>query len=276
MTFVIRAILFLVLTAKLLVAQSTLEEQFDIAKELFTQQNYFDAITEFKRLNYFDSDKVFSYESNLLIGQSYKAGGKYNDALKYFRLAEMKSQNPETYYEAKIFQARVNILRRSTQQAHKILKELETDNAFINQKNEIEYWIGWAFIFEDEWEKAAVTFTDIDTILATFCHQVDKEKYSVDFAKYSSAIIPGFGQFYTGEYVSGILSLGWNILWGYLTINALVEDRIFDGLVIGNLLWVRFYKGNIHNAEKFALQKNLKISNKALDYLQNVYQADKP
>jgi hypothetical protein len=76
--------------------------------------------------------------------------------------------------------------------------------------------------------------------------------------------------------VSGLISIGWNVLWGYLTINAFSEDRIFDGLAIGSLLWWRFFSGNLHNAEKFALQKNLTITNSALRFLQNKYSGDKP
>jgi len=89
-------------------------------------------------------------------------------------------------------------------------------------------------------------------------------------------IIPGAGQFYTGEYVSGLLSLGWNVLWGYLTIKSFVDDRIFDGIMVGSLLWLRFYNGNTYNAEKFAEEKNLLISNKALLFLQHGYEGEKP
>ncbi len=65
-------------------------------------------------------------------------------------------------------------------------------------------------------------------------------------------------------------------MFGFLTINALVEDRVFDGIVIGNFLWLRFYSGNIQNAEKFAEQKNLEISNKALFFLQFNYLGEIP
>ncbi len=110
------------------------------------------------------------------------------------------------------------------------------DPRFISKEKEIKYWIGWNYIFSDDWEKAYEVFNEnnLDTTLANLCKSVEEEKFSVDFAKYSSYIIPGFGQFYTGEYLSGTLSLGWNILFGYLTINAFIEDRIFDGIVIGN------------------------------------------
>lgn len=259
-------------------AQNTLQQQYEFANQLFNQEKYFDAITEFKRLQFFDKGNQFSFESNILIGRSYKAGAKYDESIKYFVLAEMVAASDEEYFKAKIFNARTNILRRTTKQAERILSDLLNDQRFISNKKEIKYWIGWNYIFSDDWEKAYETFNEnnLDTTLASICKLVDQEKYSVNFAKYSSYLIPGFGQFYTGEYISGALSLGWNILFGYLTINAFVEDRIFDAIIIGNFLWLRFYSGNIQNAEKFAVQKNLEISNKALEYLQYRFIGERP
>lgn len=259
-------------------AQSTLEQQFEFANQLFIQEKYFEAITEFKRLQFFDNENKFSFHLNLLIGKCYKAGAKFDEAIKYFTLSEMNSENDREYFLSKIFNARTNILRRSTKQSEKILNELLNDPRFRSKEKVIKYWLGWNYIFADDWEKAYEIFNEnnLDTTLANLCKSVEEEKFSVDFAKYSSYIIPGFGQFYTGEYLSGTLSLGWNILFGYLTINAFVEDRIFDGIVIGNFLWLRFYSGNIQNAEKFAVQKNLQISNSALYYLQYQYMGEKP
>ncbi len=279
MTFVNKNILLLIimLTSSVL-AQNTLQQQFEFANQLFNQEKYFDAITELKRLQFFDKENQFSFESNLLIGKSYKAGAKFDEAIKYFVLAEIDAASNEEYFKAKIFNARTNILRRTTKQAERILNDLLNDQRFISNKNEIKYWIGWNYIFSDDWEKAYEIFNEnnLDTALASLCKSVDHEKYSVNFAKYSSYLIPGFGQFYTGEYLSGALSLGWNILFGYLTINAFVEDRIFDAIIIGNFLWLRFYSGNIQNAEKFAVQKNLEISNKALEYLHYSYMGERP
>lgn len=258
--------------------QSTLKQQFDFANQLYDQERYFDAITEFKRLQFFDKQDEYSFQSNLLIGKSYKAGAKYDESIKYFVISEMKAISDEEYFNAKTLNARANILRRTNKQAEKILNELLLDTRFMLKEKEIKYWIGWNYIFSDEWGKAYQIFNEdnLDTALARQCKFVEDEHYSVDFAKYSSYLIPGFGQFYTGEYISGALSLGWNILFGYLTINAFAEDRIFDAIVIGNFLWLRFYSGNIQNAEKFAVQKNLEISNKALDYLQYHCKSERP
>ena len=260
-----------------LFSQETLKEQFDYSFSLFRQEKYFDAVTELKRLNFFDKGKEYAYESNLLIGQSYKEGGKFSDALKYFTLAEINAPNDSELFKAKIYTVRVNILRRTTEYARRLLDQLQNDDRFKERADEIIYWRGWAYIFGDEWDKAAEQFAEIkNDSLEKLCHNVSSDKYNVTTAKVLSYIIPGAGQFYTGHYFSGILSLGWNVLWGYLTVKAFNDERIFDGLVIGNFLWLRFYVGNLQNAEKFAKEENLKIANKALTWLQYHYSGKKP
>jgi tetratricopeptide (TPR) repeat protein len=273
-----KLIIFVLFAIANLFPQSNLQKQYDYAYNLFNQEKYFDAITEFKRLQYFDWENQFEYQSNLLIGKSYKAGAKFDDAIKYFTIAEMNAKNDLELLESNLLNARTNILRRTTKQTEKILNELLINPRFISNENEIKYWLGWNYIFSDEWEKAYQVFSkdNLDTTLAKLCKSVDEEMYSVSFAKYSSYFVPGAGQFYTGEYISGALSLGWNLLFGYLTIKSFLEDRVFDGIMVGNFLWLRFYSGNFQNAEKFAVQKNLETSNKALLYLQYHFLGEKP
>lgn len=277
MNFVSKTILFFAsLFIFELIAQDDFLNQFNFAKKYFDEEKYFDAITELKRLSFFDKENQYSYQTGLLTGLSYKAGGKFDEAIKYFVIAERFSSNQDEYFISKTFQIRTNILRRATKQAHKQLNQLESDSRFESKKKEINYWRGWNYIFEDEWQQAANHFNDVDSTLYSFCLSVESEKYSEDFAKYSSYLIPGLGQFYTGEYLSGLLSLSWNILLGYFTVNAFMEDRVFDGLIIANFLWLRFYTGNLQNAEKFAVDKNLEITNSALLYIQNNFTGEKP
>ncbi len=255
-----------------------LEKQYEYAVKLFKEEQYFDAITEFKRLLYFDLQNKYVYEANEYIGLSYKMGAKFSDAILYFTLAEMHAETNEELFRSKIEIIRVNILRRTTSHAIDLLDSLETNKKFSDRIKEVYYWKGWAYIFADKWKDAASAFnvTDTNKILADFCYTIDREKYSSAFADLISHFIPGAGQIYTGHYVSGILSLGWNILWGFVTVNAFIENRIFDGFVVGNLLWFRFYNGNLQNAVKFADEENLRITNQALQYLQYNYSGLKP
>ena len=269
--------LFILLLTQHLTAQNIFEQQFETAKNLYDEENFFDAITEFKRLLFFDESKTYEYEANLLLGLSYKFGAKYSDAVRYFYLAEMNSTKEDELFEARIEVIKLNILRRTTARALTLLDSLQSDSRFKHRIDEINYWHGWAYIFSDEWEKASQSFSEInaDHQLAILCDSVANDLYNPSLAK-TLSIVPGAGQFYTGEYVSGLISIGWNVLWGYLTINAFLEDRVFDGFVIGTLLWWRFYSGNIQNAEKFAVEKNLEKTNAVLRYLKYNYPGNKP
>jgi tetratricopeptide (TPR) repeat protein len=271
-------IIIIICFAKMsLYAQDSFENQFNFAKKLFDEENYFDAVTEFKRLLFFDESKAYKYEANFLIGLSYKNGAKFSEAIEYFTKAELSSKVSKEIFDSRLEIIKLNILRRTTSRALTLLDSLDGDPRLSNQKDEINYWRGWAYIFDDDWKKASSTFKEVQegNFLSEFCDSIANDHYNPQLAQILS-IIPGAGQFYTGEYVSGLISIGWNVLWGYLTINAFVEDRIFDGVIIGTLLWWRFYSGNIQNAEKFAVEKNLQITNSALHFLKTNYSGNKP
>jgi len=258
-------------------SQDSFDEQYNYAQSLFNEENYFDAVTEFKRLLFFDMSEQYSFSANKMIGLSHKQGAKFSDAIRYLTLAKIQATTSIDIYNCRIEIIKINILRRTISKALSLLDSLSNDPGFRINIDEINYWRGWAYIFSDDWEKASQSFALIDSnhFLTTFCDSVDNDLYSVTLAKVLSHI-PGLGHFYTGEYLSGLLSIGWNVLWGYITVNSFVEDRVFDGLMVGSLLWWRFYSGNLQNAEKFALQKNLEKTNSALRFLQNNFQGERP
>jgi hypothetical protein len=140
------------------------------------------------------------------------------------------------------------------------------------------YWRGWAYMFADDWKNASRMFDKISNNheLKKLAEQTDRAKVSVTFAKVISYILPGAGSIYSGKVLSGFMSLGWNALSGYWTINSFNAGRIFDGIVVGELVWLRFYRGGIQNAGEFAIEKNLEIANKTLLFLQNEYTGIKP
>lgn len=270
--------LFLFAASFRILGQDALHSQFDYAKSLYDKEDYYDAVTEFKRLLFFDSGNKFGYTANEYIGMSYKMGGKFSDAIRYFVYSEINAANFDELFTAKINIVRANILRRTTDRALDLLDTMQMQKKFSSKTGDVYYWKGWAYIFADKWDKAAESFskTDSSRTLEELCRKVERERYSVPFAEIISHFIPGAGQFYTGHYLSGLLSLGWNVLWGYFTISAFNAGRTFDGVMIANFLWLRFYNGNLQNSRKFAEEENIKISNKALNYLQYNYSGTKP
>lgn len=259
-------------------AQNVSENQFELAKKLMENKHYFDAITEFKRLIFFKQDSIDLHLSYSLIGDCYKAGAKFDESIYYYTLSEINSITSGQIYEAQIKIIRSNILRRTTNRALTLLDSLEANQKYSDKITEINYWQGWAFIFSDDWQAACDEFSKVDSAkqLEEFCRLTDNNLYSVPLVKAMSFVLPGLGQFYTGNYVSGIISLGWNFLWGYTAIKAFAADRIFDGVMVSNFLWLRFYRGNFENAEKFAVADNLIETNNALKWLQNEFTGTKP
>jgi len=267
-----------ILVGNTVFAQSYLKTQYDYANQLFTDEKYFDAITEFKRLQFFDSLKQYSFTSSKLIGTCYKHGGKFNEAIYYYSLAELSTANIDSLFDTKIEIIKTNLLRRTISRAFDLLNDLNEDERFDSKKDQITYWKGWAYIFNDEWEEASEEFAKVDKNhqLKQICANVAESQYSESTAKILSYILPGAGQFYTGNYLSGILSFGWVALWTYVAVEAFLADRIFDGLLVTNFLVFRFYNGNIQNAENFANEHNFEINNWALNYLQHNYRGPKP
>ncbi|MBU0475830.1 MAG: tetratricopeptide repeat protein [Bacteroidetes bacterium] len=271
-------ILIILFGASCINQAQNLERQKVFADSLFNSENYFDAITEYKRLQFFSEASENYYEINMQIALCYKAGGKYDDAIKYFNLAKLIAKSSEESRKIELQIIRTNILRRTIPEALVLLNKLDITNTNYLDFSTISYWKGWAYLMNDDWEQASNEFEKIDKFhpLKILADGVCNKKYSVGFAKFISFVLPGSGQFYTGNYVSGVFSLGWNILWGYVTINAFMTDRALEGILVGSLLWTRFYRGNFQNAEKFAIKNNNEISNNAYEYLANKYLGEKP
>lgn len=258
--------------------KSVLDQQFAFADRLKNQGQLFDAVTEYERLLCFDTLHVYGFDANKNIAACYRRGAKFKEAVTYAGASLRYAKNPEDIYMTKIELVKLHILNRTFSSASNILSSMGKDTVHKNIGQEVHYWRGWIHMFSNEWEKAADEFASVDSAqsLRQFCIQTEKKQYPVITLKILSAIVPGSGQMITGHVWNGLLSLGWNVLWGYLTVDAAIADRVGDALLIGDLLWLRFYTGNIENAGKFADEKNAQIFQDALRYLQDEFIGAKP
>src|SRR3990172_6223409 len=157
-----------------------LHGQYDYGGKVFCEEKYFDGITQFKRVQFFDSLNQYSFLSNKLIGMSYKQGGKLNEAINYFSKAELNSPNDDSLFTVKLEIIKTNLLRRTIYRAFNLLNELSGDARFNSKKDQIIYWKGWAYIFNDEWKKAADEFDKLEgePELKKLCENVSNDQYS--------------------------------------------------------------------------------------------------
>ncbi len=253
---------------------SLLIRQNAIAMELQSTGKFYDAVTEYERLLYFDVNKKYSFEANFRMGQCYRAGARLSDASKAFSRAILSAPDNRSGDSARIELIKIVILRRDLGTALAMIHQYEASS-----KNTAiaRYWRGWAYVMMDDWERAVNCFGSPDTteFLRDFCVSVKNQKFSIEKAKIFSALLPGLGQFYTGEYIQGSISFGWNVLFGYLTVKSFLADRVFDGFAVGSLLWMRFYGGGQEAAEHYANEKNTEIFTKSLLFLEYEYKGIK-
>ncbi|MCF8266516.1 MAG: hypothetical protein K9I69_00445 [Ignavibacteriales bacterium] len=248
------------------------------ADSLFRNAKYYDAVTEYKRLLFFDPDKKNHVKYLVNIGDSYSFGKFYHKSLAYYNKAlDLQIETSiETDISYRIYAVLLKIGDFTA--AENLIADLEKKTVYGPAMDSLYYWRGWGNIYQYKWFEAAKEFNKISPghELSRYCRGVNESLLSVELVKIMSFIIPGSGQIYSGNYFSGIASFGWTALWGYNMIDAFAENRIFDGLVIGDLLFLRFYRGNIQNAGRFAEEKNLNISENALLYLLSNYEGIKP
>lgn len=265
----VNKIVILTLTKTILIcAQNDLLIQKKLADSIFYAENYFDAIKEYKRLHFFDKEKLYDFYSYYQIALCYKYGGKFEQAHNYFSLALIKAETVNQIFDVKINLCRLNIIENKLENAHRILDDLEKNYSTNDFADQIKFWRGWAFFYEKNWNSAFKIFFELNYFeLADIVLKIKSEYYSIEKSKTLSMLLPGLGQFHTANYISGIGSFLWNLLTGYLTINAFWNERIFDGIIFSNLLWLRFYRGNIQNAEKFAIEKNNELFKNTLNYI---------
>lgn len=113
---------------------------FKVADSLFATENYFDAITEYKRTNFYDSGKMFSYEANFRIGLAYKAGGFFDNAIEYFGKSLKYGDTEERKFSSWIEIIRCNILRGTSDNAISMLNRSIENGDFISLTENLYYW----------------------------------------------------------------------------------------------------------------------------------------
>ena len=138
---------------------------------------------------------------------------------------------------------------------------------------EWHYWLGWGYLLIYDFPSADSEFSVVVQpefqsthfypsaylILKSIRTQTDNLPYrSPTLAKWFSAVLPGSGQAYVGDYTDAIASCLLNLGFGYLTVSSLLNKRYFQSLVYYYFLWNRYYFGSGDNAYRLAMEFNKK------------------
>ena len=268
--------LFLTLPIVINAQKDDLAKQFDFVDSLYDSGRYYDAMIEAERLLFFDSLKSYHYNANFIKGQCYRETGQFKNARYCFELAAVNTPSRDEKFLAEQEILRVLILERRYSSFDKRIEILE--RVFPEKSVIFDYWRGWRYAFSGEWEDAREKFSISDTSseLIKLCSMAEEKELSMTKGLVLSALIPGAGQAYAGEYLNSVITLGWVAFGAWLVYDAIRADRFFDALIEANYVLFRFYKGNLSNTIDYINRRNLEIKNETLRFLQINYKGLKP
>jgi tetratricopeptide (TPR) repeat protein len=228
----------------------SVEQTLSIAEKMLLEGAYEEALSLYKRVDFFDKDNRF--ESQILEGLSYSyyLTDQFEMASRYFELSFKMSQNTDQYYL--YFTALIKANQPLYAKRAAILLVDSTRDLKVSK----QIMLGLSETLLGNAEKAIIHFSEVDHLLGQDKFQksgIAKQIKKVDAKTRTKAIIlsgivPGMGQFYTGHYKEGFNSF---LLIGVFTgvyLYTLSNVGLVDAIVSIFPWFHRYYVGGMETA----------------------------
>lgn len=246
----------------------------DLAEFHYRNGEYYNSITESLRYQYLYPQGALYPRSMLIMGKSYYKGGDKNSALnaltecynKYTKQEEgetalfysglIRFELNSYFFAAKNFQEYLYVYDGGIFRED-VLINLSLINAFAEKYNEAEKILSeYKRIFpEGKLQKKA------EELSVVISEAKQRPKKNLLAAGLSSAIIPGSGYFYTGEYMLGFLSFMTNGALIYGIYDGYKKKRMYQ-MIFFSVIEFSFYNysiiGSIKSADQYNQGKDLK------------------
>lgn len=243
---------------------------FDFARHLFSQGDYYRAITEYKRFLYLDPEGEMASSAALGIAESYLAGERWSQAEK--ALQEVRADYPNS----DAADAALLLLGDVALQKGDAVLAAERYGEAANQLSgeaaaRARYRQGWALIEQTRYDDAREVLRESSRPVAGGLAEEltaleNLPRRSPALAGTLSAVLPGAGQLYAGRPRDAALSLLLNAAF----ILGAIESFENDQHVLGGILLffeAGWYTGNIYNAANSAHKFNRDRREEAEDRL---------
>lgn len=229
------------------------------ADYLYREDSYDDAITEYKRMLFFNPEST-SIEFKII--RCYEKSGELEEAIDYSNKLLLKYYDKEIREKLSISLAKNYIKQGEFGDAR--MTSIDIEDEFTRH-----YLLGLSYLFEKSWALAIAEFTKInnDTLVKLAEAGERLPKKSVSVAGILSTIIPGLGHLYVGNVNKGIRSFLVNVISGYLTFINVKNQDYLSGSFIFSSLFHRFYLGGIMTSIIGAKECN---SDKENVYIENI------
>jgi len=224
------------------------------ADSLYKEEDYYRAITEYKRHLHAFPQFADSDEVNFSIGFSYYKGNKYDAAAPYFQ--KLSTDNSPLAPSAQFLLGQNHFVAKKYEPAireWKLFSYSHPDHIF---RDAARYQMSWIHFLKEDLELMTKELSRIQTppyqskaadFIKSLNRWHDRPTRSPWLAGILSAVLPGAGQWYTGRFWDGLSALVMNSLFAY-GIYYTIDRNYNVGAGVLTFVGVGFYGGNIASA----------------------------
>jgi TM2 domain-containing membrane protein YozV len=246
------------------------DDAFVLARKLETEGLYGDAVTEYKRVYFFNRDRATRCAVLLAIGMCHARVEEWEPAESALARSVPLCANDDARDERSLVLAQVQIAAADYSAAEFGLLKLVNFSTTESVKRRARFFLGVASTYRYQWERAREY---LDQVLSDEVDCDVREKIraalspervgglrSTTLARMLSVIVPGLGQTYAGRPLEGFVSLAINAGLGTWLVFLVAAGDWSDAFAVVNFLFIRFYLGNLSNAEKYTEELNERLN----------------
>ena len=235
-------------------------------------ENYDAAITEYKRFLFFHPDDPHTAEVYRKIGLAYRTQGLWQETILAMRNAVLHASDEKAKSEYQLELAVTLIASQSYDLARLELIKVTIRNTSGSLSRRALFLQAVANIYQFRWQEAREAlqnWTTDEMLNNLFDHAINLPHKSPRVAKVLSAIFPGAGQVYAGNWRGGVNALALNGALGFVAVDSVLDKHYVDAVLWTYFFFSRYYMGNLHQAGKAVDEFNENTSRRAADNILN-------
>jgi hypothetical protein len=216
-----------------------------LGNEHLRNKQYFNAITEMMRYQYLYPQGIYLADSYLIQGLAYYYGNNYYEALNSLTTCYGLFKRGPVGEKALYYMSYIRLLDGSPRWAQRTIEEYFDSYPAGTYTQQLEFEYATAIALNgklyralellDDYKKKYPALSHDPLVTATYkriTQQLEKPHKSTALAVTGSILLPGFGHFYTGNYLIGSFSLA---------TNAALIALIYDGIRKNNKFQIIFF-----------------------------------
>lgn len=244
------------------------DELMELSKSYYSRGEYFSAISEIKRYQFFYPNGRYYSQSMLLLGKSYFKGKNYSNAI--YTLSSCYVNYPKNLEgeEALFLMGAMRLYQGSPLFAYRTFMEYKQIYGQGRFFEKTDLYLCYASVFLSNLVEARSKINnfkkkypdgeylckanELETIIMD---EINRPRKKLWLSVLGSIFIPGFGHFYTGKVKEGIFTLVTNAIFGFLIYNGYRNDDLFQ-MIFFSIIEVTFYQYSIMSAVRNVYEYN--------------------